>query len=145
MNLVPILEILFNLKELGLLSDVRSSNIRPYLPSGVGVYGTTGEVSSANDGNRMVSQANDNVNNCGTKFSYFNENSIIKGKGIDGEAVDYLLADAFMLSYRYSSSSNWAGYSTAFYINSNGELSTNNLADTGTRTKLRGVSPIMFI
>lgn len=135
---------LFNLKELGLLSDVRSSNIRPYLPSGVGVYGKTGEASSTNDGNRMVSQTNDNVNNCGTKFSYFNENSIIKGKGIDGEVVDYLLADAFMLSYRYSSSYQ-AGYSTAFYIGSDGVLSTNDLADAGTRTKLRGVSPIMFI
>ena len=92
----------------------------------------------------MINQANNQVNDCGTNLQYYKDNPITKTKGKGGNSTDYLLPDTCMVAYCYQGSRN-ARFSTAFYIDGDGVVQTNDLMDAGQRTALRGVSPIMFI
>lgn len=139
---------LANIKELGLESAVvRGDSSNGYRPKGTGIYNDSGSINSSgsHDDNYAVNITNDNVNACGTKFAYYNNRSLAKKKGINGAVIDYLVPDSFMAAYVYNGSSYRTKWSTAFYIDSSGTLATNNLTDSGQRTMLRGVSPIMFI
>lgn len=131
-----------NLKELGFVSSItRTSNSYPV---GIGVYDASGESVKDEARSSICGLANDTINGLGTAFSY--SDNIIKHKGINGDTTDYLLPDTFM-----EVTSNNGGYersihfSLGYYVNENGILSTNNLSDSGQRTMLRGLAPIMFI
>lgn len=136
---------LANLVELGLKSDIKTS---AYILTGKGVYNnniSSSTIYRPSSAEPMINQANNQVNNCGTNLQYYKDNPIAKTKGKGGNSTDYLLPDTCMVVYAYDGNKYKARFSTAFYIDSDGVVQTNNLMDVGQRTALRGISPIMFI
>lgn len=138
---------LVNLKELGLSSNVARGDYSDEPPSGVGIYTSSGTTYNNEDKTKLAQLINNQINNCGTKFTYFNDHSITKNKGVSGGITDYLILETLILSTVENTSytSNMMKLSMAFFINESGEATTNNLNEVGQRSKLRGVSPIMFI
>ena len=136
---------LANINELGFTSSIERNG--DSTPTGIGVYDRSGKMDDDEKYSPIASRINSAVNDAGTKFSYYTNNSIIKHKGNTSILTDYHVLDTLIAVTRddWSSSSLNSHFSMAFYIGSNGELTTNNLADSGQRTMLRGISPIMFI
>lgn len=136
---------LANLNELGFTASVTRNTSAP--PIGTGVYDRSGTMDDTESHSPIVNRINSAVNGAGTKFSYYTNNSIIKHKGNTSILTDYHVADTLIAVTRYegNGSSYDTHFSMAFYVDINGSLTTNNLADSGQRTALRGISPIMFI
>lgn len=129
-----------NLKELGLVSSINSG-----IPSGTGVYRSSGSWDTyMYERKTLGTEWNNQINSCGVALDYFVQNGRIKTKGLSGNEIDYYTEDCELAAYNSSNTYKWTG-AFATYITETGALATNNLDDSGTKTRLRGISPIMFI
>lgn len=116
----------------------------------VGTY-----INSGNNGylaSSPITTYNATMNGKGLYFDYYKTTSNRKkNRGNSEIATDYSILETSMYA---SATNDYQGgkdiyptciYAMAFYINSDGVLSTNNLSSEAQRKAQRGVSPIMFI
>lgn len=139
------------------IKDVKVSlpNVKEILGQNITVndyYYSDGSISYATvDAENIKNNVNNRItsmNNCGTYFDYYKDNTPRKKIGLDGDYTDYLVCDVVQIAAIYQGntvSPDKNSRAAAYYVDSNGQRQNNNLSVEATRTLKRGISPIMFI